>query len=150
LNLTPFFLPEAPAPARFELNVPTEADQIDAAISKVVGFLLQSGLPEITAFELQTILYEIMTNIRLHGRLQPDDTISVHLRVEGRTVTLGFADGGVSFDPTGHNPVVDPQEAGRQHQRRGFGLAMVKGLSDKIDYHRTADQRNQLTVTKSW
>lgn len=150
LNLTRFFLREAPGPARFALEVLPAAEHIDTAMSKVVSFLTKSGLPEITAFELQTIFYEIMTNIRLHGQLQPDDLISVHVKVEEHKVTLSFSDAGVSFDPTSHDLDVEAREAGRQRQCRGFGLAMVKGLSESLKYARTADARNQLIITKSW
>jgi anti-sigma regulatory factor (Ser/Thr protein kinase) len=121
-------------------------------MSKMVGHLTKAGLPDITAFELQTIFYEISTNIRLHSRLEPTETlvVAVEVETEGRKATVTITDRGIEFDPTAREQETDFPEAGRRRQRRGFGLAMIKGLCNTLSYTRTADNRNQLVITKVW
>jgi anti-sigma regulatory factor (Ser/Thr protein kinase)/ABC-type transporter Mla MlaB component len=150
LNLSSIFLKKSPLSAGLKLKVHPSTENIDLMMSKVVNHLTASGLPEITAFELQTIFYEIATNIRLHSGLRPTDSFAVTVGLGERQVTLTFTDPGAEFDPTAQNNECDIQEAGRQLRRRGFGLAMVEGLCNTLSYTRTSDQQNQLVITKKW
>jgi anti-sigma regulatory factor (Ser/Thr protein kinase)/anti-anti-sigma regulatory factor len=149
-DLSPILLKKSSASADLSLEVSPTAEDIDVAISKIISHLTRSGLPEFVAFELQTVFYEIATNIRLHSGLQCHDSFGVKVELEERKLTLTITDPGVEFDPTGHDHEPDVREAGRRLQRRGFGLAIVKGLSNTLFYARTADQQNQIVITKVW
>jgi anti-sigma regulatory factor (Ser/Thr protein kinase) len=150
LNLTPVLLRSSSSPEGLDLQVSPTAENIEVAMSKLVSYLIQSGLPELTAFELQTIFYEIATNIRLHSGLNSDDSFAVTIELDGRRILLIVSDPGVEFNPTSRSNDLNVQEAGRRLQRRGFGLSMVKGLCKTMSYTRTADHRNQLVITKYW
>lgn len=150
LNLTPIILRRSPSPAGLNLQLHPTTISIDAAISRVIGHLNAAGIPEITVFEIQTIFYEIATNIRLHSGLKADEPFEVAVEIEKRRVKILFSDPGIEFDPTSQNNECNIQEAGRHHQRRGFGLSMIKGLCNSLSYSRTTAQRNELIVTKDW
>jgi anti-sigma regulatory factor (Ser/Thr protein kinase)/anti-anti-sigma regulatory factor len=150
LNLTPILLRNSSSPGGLDLRVSPTAKDIEVAMSELVSYLIRSGLPELTAFELQTIFYEIATNIRLHSGLDSDDSFAVTIELEGRRISLTVSDPGVEFNPTSRSDDLNVQEAGRRLQRCGFGLSMVKGLCKTISYTRTVDHRNQLVITKYW
>ena len=150
LDLATVFLPESAGSLRFCLQFALTVAGIDSAMSEVVGFLTKSGLPESTAFELQTVFYEVTTNVRLHSELTPLEPMTFGAEIKGRSVDFTFTDRGVSFDPTSYGSNVDFQEAGRGLRRNGFGLEMITRLTDSMEYVRTADERNQLITKKSW
>ena len=150
MDLADLFLPESGAPLCFHLQLVPTVEGIDSAMSKVVGFLAKSGVPEATAFELQTVLYEVTTNIRCHGQLTSEDSIRFNAQISEQTVRYTFTDNGVAFDPTSRDPNVDYREASRELRQNGFGLAMIARLSDSVEYCRTADDQNHLSINKSW
>jgi anti-sigma regulatory factor (Ser/Thr protein kinase)/anti-anti-sigma regulatory factor len=150
IDLAGFFLPETTIPLRFDLRFAPTKEAIDRAMSKVVGFLVKSGVPEGTAFQLQTIFYEVATNVRRHAQLTSEDSIDFDAQINGQVVTFTFVDNGVSFDPTVHKPDVDLPRANGEFRRRRFGLAMIQRLSDSLQYSRTDSAQNQLRIKKSW
>lgn len=150
LDLASLFLPAPPVALRLDLQLSPTVESIDSAMSKVVGFLAKSRVPEVTAFELQTVFYEVTTNIRCHGQLTSKDSIRFDAQINEQVVTFTFIDNGVSFDPTSHDSNVDFREPSREQRRNRFGLAMIERLSDSQKYSRTADEQNQLSIRKSW
>jgi anti-anti-sigma factor len=135
----------------FEASVSPTVGAVNTAMGRFVSFLCAAGVPEIAAFELQTIFYEIATNVRCHADLPASDVISVKARLEANQVVLIFTDAGATFDPTAYEPIQSFTENLQPGKRRGFGLAMVTRLSDSLQYERIDDgTKNQLTVTKKW
>ena len=150
LDLAEFFLPGAGVRDRKEFIFPPTIDDIDSVMSDFVSFLVRSGVPDVVAFELQTVFYETGTNIRCHGSLAEGDEIRCCIDVQPRGVVLTFVDRGTPFDPTGHNTTTDLKQASREHRRRGFGLTMITRLSTSMEYRRTDNGENQLTIRKTW
>ena len=86
---------------------------------------------------------EIGTNIVRHGR--PRSDVEVTLLFGGDEVLLTFEDDGIPFDPLEHpDPDVPPTlELARVG---GLGVFLVKKLAARIQYERTPQQRNRVTV----
>jgi serine/threonine-protein kinase RsbW len=61
-------------------------------------------------------------------------------------VVLRFDDDGVPFDPSSG---IDPAPAKSLEEARigGFGLILVRRAASALDYTRTPDGRNRVTVT---
>jgi len=151
LDLAELFDPQYRAQKRISLTLAATESGIISAMEKTVAFLATNGVPEVTAFELQTVFYEVCTNIRRHGHMPTDKLISFDVQVSGQSALLTFIDNGLEFDPTAEfGSELDVRQAGRKLRKHGFGLAMIDRLSDSVRYHRTAQLQNVLTITKSW
>jgi serine/threonine-protein kinase RsbW len=93
--------------------------------------------------DIQLVFDEVVTNIVNHGR--PPGDIDAVIRFGDETI-LVFEDDGVAFDPRSQPA---PAAATRRADLRigGLGLVIVRDLCTRVDYERTADQRNRLTLS---
>jgi len=93
--------------------------------------------------DVALVFDEVVTNIVNHGR--PSGDVDAVIRF-GDETTLVFEDDGIAFDPR-TQPA--PPAATRRADLRigGLGLVIVRDLCSRIDYERTADQRNRLTLS---
>ena len=133
-----------------DLEFTTEKNDIDNAIEDFRRFLKMVRPPEFTAFELETIFYEVVTNIKLHGKISKGSIIKTVITITSRGITLCFIDRGVPFDSTIHIREFDPDTAAGNQQKRGYGMVMIKRMTDKIYYERQDDCLNVLTLEKYW
>ncbi len=150
LDLTSVFFTDPPTTLPFKRVFAPTVEQIDEVMGKFVSFLTKAGVPEVTAFELQTIFYEVATNIRRHSGLTESDTIQLFAQVKDRNAVMTFTDSGLSFDPVQPQPKRDIKQISREAERRGFGLDMIVRLSDSIDYERVDGSQNRLRIEKGW
>ena len=150
LDLAEIFLNEPISIKKLHLSFPPKIEEIDQAMSSFVTFLLKAKVPEITAFELQTIFYEVATNIRRHAKMRSNEKICFEAHINARTVEFIFIDKGYSFNPLQKNTNIDFQKASQENQRNGFGLAMIERLSDGLEYQRTTKAENLLKIKKAW
>jgi len=92
--------------------------------------------------DIGLVFDEVVTNIVNHGR--PTGDVDVLIRF-GEVTTLVFEDDGVAFDPR-TQPA--PPVATRREDLRigGLGLVIARDLSAHIDYQRTPEGRNRLTL----
>ncbi len=86
---------------------------------------------------------EIVTNIIRHGRTSEDIVVTVAFG--GNEVLLTFEDNGIPFDPSSHPDPVVPESLDEVIPG-GLGLVLVKKISSRFTYERTAQQRNSLLV----
>ena len=140
--------PDAVPLAALMLEVEPTVDGIAGAMETLHKHLIGLGLGEILAFDLETVFYEVTTNIRLHGELREGETIGFSAVTKDGLVHLRFEDPGPHFDPTSRSSPFDPKRAMRSRQRNGFGLAMIKRLADGLSYERESDRLNILNLEK--
>jgi anti-sigma regulatory factor (Ser/Thr protein kinase)/anti-anti-sigma regulatory factor len=127
-----------------------EVESIDEALNNFVEFLNSLNLHHITVFELRTIFYEVSTNIRTHSGMSTNESILFTARTDDAKVVLVFADSGKQFDITKLPVELNPELAGKNKQRRGFGIALVRRLADKIEYIGERTGLNILLLEKRW
>ncbi len=127
-----------------------DSRSIDEALEGFLKFLRRFALPEVVIFQLRTVFYEVATNIRSHAQMGDEDLVVFLARVEGSKLIMVFADSGVPFDSKGSTADFDPRTASRNGQTRGFGLTLVRRLTDKMSYVRINDVINVLTLEKKW
>jgi anti-sigma regulatory factor (Ser/Thr protein kinase) len=101
-----------------------------------------------TEFELQTLFYEIATNIRQHGKAKDGEGVQVTLVAQQDKITVSFTDGGPPFDPTQQSVDYDFRQAASTKQTRGFGIALIQRMTDAMTYSRLNDTHNMLTLCK--
>jgi len=145
-----FSFDDSSLPQSFESDVAVTTEGIDIGLQQFIQFLTSIGVPETAVFELRTILYEVLTNIRLHSGLPTGERVQVTAVQEDASLTLTFVDAGPPFDPTARPDQLDFRSAAREGQTRGFGIVMIKRLASSVGYVRSGNHTNVLTVTKDW
>jgi anti-sigma regulatory factor (Ser/Thr protein kinase) len=135
-------------PPAFELEIRSDMDDVSESVVKLHDYLVRLGLPGSVAFDLETVFYEVATNIRRHAGLGEGEQMSIRAIPGDERITLRFADPGQPFDPTGRKTMFDPRQAIRLKQTNGIGLTMIKRLVDTISYERVGNRLNVLTLEK--
>jgi serine/threonine-protein kinase RsbW len=97
-----------------------------------------------TRYNIELVFEEIVANMLRHGatdgrRLE----VRATLELGAESINLTFDDDGVAFDPRSRTEV--PPRA-RQGEG-GFGLMLVRRIATSLDYLRTPEGHNRLTVT---
>lgn len=131
---------------RFEPN----PQEVDRALQAFLDYLQRLGVPEEARFDLQTIFYEIATNISQHARLAPGEMVSLRAVPSYGSMELIFEDNGPHFDPTAGAREVNVREAARTGKTRGFGLPLIRKLADDMTYDRVDNRTNRLRLVKRW
>lgn len=132
----------------FSAELEPSMDDISNTFIRFHDFLKKLNVSEMHSFDLETVFYEISTNILRHGRLSPDSSICFSATLHGDDLELRFEDEGRPFDPTGYSSDFDHHEAIRRNQRHGLGMSMIQRLVDEISYVREAGTRNVVTLRK--
>ena len=93
------------------------------------------------------VFEEIVTNVMRYG-FQDGGGHVIHAaaRVGGSDLTLSFRDDGRPFDPTTASELA-PAYSLAQASIGGRGLMLVRAAASRIDYERTSEGHNHLTVT---
>jgi serine/threonine-protein kinase RsbW len=97
-------------------------------------------------YRCELVFEEVVSNIIRHGSANDRKRrISVMLGLRGDHLELQFEDDGVPFNPC--QPAAPPAEPPPGSDSGGRGLLLVRSVAERLDYERTPQQRNQLTVT---
>lgn len=137
-----------PENAKFKTIFTSSSEQIGQALLKFKNFLDNLPLPQVFSFELETVFYEVATNIRLYGEVRKSDRIEFSMHPEENKVIMIFKYNGIYFDPTLYNYDFDPAETARLRKKRGYGLTMIKRMTDSINYQRIGNSTNVLVLEK--
>jgi anti-sigma regulatory factor (Ser/Thr protein kinase)/anti-anti-sigma regulatory factor len=133
---------------RFEIELVARMDAVSDVMVELHAFLERLDLSEIGIFDLETVFYEVATNICRHSGLKGHRKIRFVTEVGRDDIRLEFTDAGERFDPTGNTPEFDPRLAIRRRQSRGIGLVMIQRLMDSISYERVNGEYNVVTLRK--
>jgi anti-sigma regulatory factor (Ser/Thr protein kinase) len=123
----------------FDATVPGMAD----AGRVLRDFLDLHELGAARRYQLELAFDEIVSNIIRHG--QPVTCVVLEAAIGAAEATLTFDDDGVSFDPRSHRPAPYPVPI-EDAQLGGHGLALVGRCASRIEYERTPQHHNRLTV----
>ena len=75
-------------------------------------------------------------------------TLRLEARVDPGAVTLTFLDDGVAFDPRERSDPALPTDL-EHAETGGRGLMLIRSVSTGLEYARTPEGQNRLTVTVS-
>lgn len=129
----------APYALRFP---PTRAGFEEGA--RALGALLRDRALETDArFQVELVFEEIADNIVRHGSATGE--VDVTVAFVGDEVVLTFQDDGAAFDlrERPDPPVPDSLDEARVG---GLGLVLVRKVARSVEYERTRDDRNRLTL----
>ena len=95
---------------------------------------------------VELVFEEVVANVLRHGT-RPDRETSVSLAValEDRAVRLTFLDDGAAFDPR-DRPDPAPAQDLEHAEVGGRGLMLIRSVSSTMEYLRTPEGQNRLTV----
>ena len=96
-----------------------------------------------TRYKVELAFEELGTNIVRHDA--PKEDVVVTISRDDQEVVLMFEHDGIEFDPRSHPAPVAPASI-EDAQIGGLGLVLVRDLAARLDYERTADGRNRVTV----
>jgi len=127
-----------------------EVASIEKAIENFMQFLSSLNIPETIKFELQTIFYEVCTNIRNHSGMAMNESILFTAKTNDTKIVIVFSDSGQRFDITRQPIDINPETAGKNRQKRGFGITLIRRLSDRVKYISGRAGLNILIIEKKW
>ena len=120
----------------------TLAGHADAAAS-LRQLLDARRLDDGPRYNVELAFEEITANLIRHG--SPTGELKVHLEFREDEIVLTFEDDGVPFDPR-EQPTPPVATSIENASIGGLGLVLVRKISTQMDYERTADERNHLTL----
>jgi anti-sigma regulatory factor (Ser/Thr protein kinase) len=94
-------------------------------------------------YQLELTFDEIASNIIRHG--QPVSVVELVVAVDHAEAVMTFDDDGVPFDPRSHKDTRQPGPI-EHAQIGGLGLVLVKSSATRIEYERTHQHHNRLTL----
>ena len=92
--------------------------------------------------DIEIVFDEVVTNIVNHG--QSAASVEATIRFAEETI-LTFEDDGMAFDPRAQ-PAPPPARRRSDLRIGGLGIVIVRELCRHVDYVRTSDRRNRLTL----
>jgi len=132
---------------RLDIRFPGTHAGFARAFARLRGALDGEGLDPAPRYNVELVFEEIVANIVAHGAVdgrKPD--LRVTLEPSSDSIVLRFEDDGPPFDPRGRSDPVPAQSLGKARVG-GFGLMLVRRAASALDYLRTAEGRNRVTVT---
>jgi serine/threonine-protein kinase RsbW len=116
---------------------------LEEGASVLRGLLDASGLAIGPRNKVEVAFEEVAVNIMRYGR--PKSDIEVWIDIGDAQVLLVFEDDGVPFDPREH---ADPPPPASLDEAAvgGRGITLIRKFSTRMDYLRTSDGRNRLTL----
>jgi len=112
------------------------------AFSQLNALLDRAQIRGEARFNVELVFDEIAANIIRHA--SPTGEIEVRVRLGGEVV-MTFEDDGVPFDPSARPDPPEPRSL-EDAAPGGRGLLLVRTYCTRLDYCRTPEGRNRLTV----
>jgi serine/threonine-protein kinase RsbW len=132
---------------RVEIRFPANHEGFARGFTRLCEALDAERLDGAPRYNAELVFEEIVANIVGHGaRNGREPDVCVTLETRSDSIVLIFSDDGVPFDPRGRPDPVIPKSLA-EAKIGGFGLMLVRHAASSLDYVRTADDRNRLTVS---
>jgi anti-sigma regulatory factor (Ser/Thr protein kinase) len=136
-------------PRRIELSLAATREGFAGGFDELRRGLDAFPLDARARFSVELVFEEVVANLVRHGaRTEGRTTLSLEVLLQDEDVQLTFLDDGVPFDPRGRPdplPAPDLEHA----EIGGRGLMLIRSVSNAVEYARTPEGRNRLTVTVS-
>lgn len=131
----------------FELRLAATRPAFDQAFDELRRGLDAMQLPTRPRLSVELVFEEVVANVLRHGTRPGRETrVSLAVVLEGRVVRLTFLDDGVAFDPR-ERPDPPPPRDLESAETGGRGLMLIRSVSSGLEYLRTPEGQNRLTVT---
>lgn len=133
---------------KFELTVPSRAENLARIADFVTEVAANWGLSEQETFAVQMAVDEACTNIIQHGYgSQQEGPIEIACHRQDDDCVVTIRDYGRAFDPSAV-PQPDIEAPLEQRQEGGLGLYFMRELMDEVRFAFNAQKGNLLTMVK--
>ena len=130
---------------RHRIMVPAETSKLSELRESLTLLCDQYSVPPKVTRRMVLAIDEALANIIEHGQLNnAQNGIELRLEVTDDRIVAEIKDRGIPFDPSPCGAQPDQ----RSYPRRGFGLYLIHMIVDSMEYQRTCDGCNVLTLTK--
>jgi anti-sigma regulatory factor (Ser/Thr protein kinase) len=128
------------------LTFPATRAAFAQAFSDFQRALDDCSLPGPARYRCELVFEEVVTNVIRHGH-GDESARSVRVALDGRNekIVVRFEDDGLPFDPT--KPALGERKPDHASSGGGHGLLLIRTAAQSLEYERTVDERNRLTVT---
>jgi serine/threonine-protein kinase RsbW len=127
-----------------KIQVPANTAKLSELREGLTQLCEDCGVPPKTMRRMILAIDEAVANVIEHAHLEEQDRqIDLSLEVGEEKIVAEICDRGVPFDPCPHGAQPDH----RSYPRRGFGLYLIHMIADSVEYQRTNDGQNVLTLT---
>jgi len=133
----------------FNIEFESNSDCINSTIENLLIFLGEKNLSSLCIFEIKVLVYEVLTNIRLHS-LAENKMVNLSVTFNKKSIVFNISDSGREFNPTSAKVDNDFTLAVKNRKKRGFGLNLINKLTNQMSYQRTKDNKNLLRLEKRW
>jgi serine/threonine-protein kinase RsbW len=129
------------------LRVPADVGQLAAVRSFVRMGALRAGLPGAGIEDLVCAVDESVTNSIVHGYAGAAGFIDVLLEADDEALTIRITDTAPPYDPrTAPAPAPGGPLSGRRPG--GYGVGLMRQLTDRLDYAAAPGGGNEVTLVK--
>jgi serine/threonine-protein kinase RsbW len=117
-----------------QLELVNSRAEIDAFVSRLLGFLTTHNYPEPSRFAVRLAFEEAVSNAFRHGhRNLPGDTpVHVDYSIGPDELTISIADQGPGFDP---GTVPDPTLDENLELPSGRGLMLIRAYMSRVEFN---------------
>jgi len=134
------------SPRRFELTLPATRPGFALGFDELRRGLDTLDLEPRARFSAELVFEEVVANVLRHGTRPDTDTrVSVEVQLADGALRLTFLDDGLPFDPRGR-PDPEPPSDLEHAETGGRGLMLIRSVSSSMEYQRTPEGQNRLTV----
>lgn len=135
-------------PTRRVLTFSATAEGFGKGAGEVRRTLEATGLSARMRYNVELVFEELVTNIIRHGTSHARESSEVHvtLELDEPASVLTIEDNGPAFDPCDQEAPKVPRTLD-EAKVGGLGLVLVRKAVSRMDYERTAEGHNRLTVT---
>jgi len=127
-----------------DLALDSRVQEIPRARQWVSAHARAAGFSDTEVRNLGLALSEACANVIKHAyHGQPNHPIELHLTVDEARVELAIRDRGTKFNLTSYQPPnLDESQEG------GYGIFIIRGLMDEVEYDTSAEQGTTLRLVK--
>lgn len=137
-------------PQRVAIRFPGTHEGFAQAFERFREALDAEELTGTPRFNTELVFEEIVANIISHGATAGRElVVAVILETHADSIVLTFEDDGVPFDPCSYSPPLRVVSLLDETQVGGFGLVLVRQAAKSIDYLRTPEGQNRVSVRLS-
>ena len=128
------------------LRFSADLDAYVEALTELQAVLDDCGVCARGRYKVELVFEEIVGNIMRHGRSDAGEhDIEVSLTFRDGAVVMSFCDDGPPFDPRHH--IMPELSHSLEHVKvGGLGLMLVRKTCERMDYERTLQNQNHLTI----
>ncbi len=132
-----------------KLEFTTESISVAQALAQLKQFLKSLNLSREHIIEIETLFYEVSTNIRMHSGMDKKEKMKFEAVTSSKGTIMTFIDSGIEFDLNKVDISYNPIRYMSNKSISGLGLVMIRRMSDNLSYKRE-NNKNILTLEKYW